>query len=101
MDNWLRIVEISMGLELFLGAILIMVINRRFKIRRIGRRTFHIQNLEVLTLIILLIVTELASIKFSFLRNKFLLTIAEVAFVFIFLLLDRKLNGSESIIGDE
>jgi cell division protein FtsW (lipid II flippase) len=99
MDNWLRTTEISMGLELFLGAILIMVVNRRFKNSRISKRTFHIQNLEILFLILIIAVIELFTIKYVFLRNRFLLTVIEIILVFIFLVVDRRFNGRESFTG--
>jgi cell division protein FtsW (lipid II flippase) len=99
MDNWLRTTEISMGLELFLGAILIMVVNRRFKNSRISKRTFHIQNLEILFLIFIIAVIELFTIKYVFLRNRFLLIVIEIILVFIFLVIDRKFNGRESFTG--
>lgn len=99
MDNWIRSAEFSMGLELILGAILIMVVNFRYKHNSISRKTFHIQNLEVLILVLLLVAIEFASIKFAFLRNKFLLIAVELFIVFLFLLIDKKLNGSESFMG--
>jgi cell division protein FtsW (lipid II flippase) len=99
MDNWLRTTEISMGLELFLGAILIMVVNRRFKNSRISKRTFHIQNLEILFLILIIAVIELFTIKYVFLRNRFLLTVIEIILVFVFLVVDRRFNGKESFTG--
>jgi hypothetical protein len=99
MDNWLRITEISMGLELFLGAILIMVVNRRFKNSRISKRTFHIQNLETLFLILIIAVIELFTIKYAFLRKRFLLTVIEIILVFVFLVVDRRFNGKESFTG--
>jgi hypothetical protein len=99
MDNWLRTTEISMGLELFLGAILIMVVNRRFKNSRISKRTFHIQNLEILFLILIIAVIELFTIKYVFLRNRFLLTVIEIILVFVFLVVDRRFNRKESFTG--
>jgi cell division protein FtsW (lipid II flippase) len=99
MDNWLRITEISMGLELFLGAILIMVVNRRLRSGRISKRTFHIQNLETLFLILIIAVIELFTIKYAFLRNRFLLIVIEIILVFIFLVVDRRFNGKESFTG--
>ena len=99
MDNWLRITEISMGLELFLGAILIMVVNRRLRSGRISKRTFHIQNLETLFLILIIAVIELFTIKYAFLRNRVLLIVIEIILVFIFLVVDRRFNGKESFTG--
>jgi cell division protein FtsW (lipid II flippase) len=99
MDNWLRTTEISMGLELFLGAILIMVVNRRLRSGRISKRTFHIQNLEILFLILIIAVIELFTIKYAFLRNRFLLTVIEIILVFVFLVVDRRFNGKESFTG--
>ena len=99
MDNWLRITEISMGLELFLGAILIMVVNRRLRSGRISKRTFHIQNLETLFLILIIAVIELFTIKYAFLRNRVLLIVIEIILVFIFLIVDRRFNGKESFTG--
>lgn len=99
MDNWLRITEISMGLELFLGAILIMVVNRRLRSSRISKRTFHIQNLETLFLILIIAVIELFTIKYAFLRNRVLLIVIEIILVFIFLVVDRRFNGKESFTG--
>ncbi len=99
MDNWLRITEISMGLELFLGAILIMVVNRRLRSGRISKRTFHIQNLETLFLILIIAVIELFTIKYAFLRNRFLLIVIEIILVFVFLVVDRRFNGKESFTG--
>lgn len=99
MDNWLRTTEISMGLELFLGAILIMVVNRRLRSGRISKRTFHIQNLETLFLILIIAVIELFTIKYVFLRNRFLLTVIEIILVFVFLVVDRRFNGKESFTG--
>ena len=99
MDNWLRITEISMGLELFLGAILIMVVNRRLRSGRISKRTFHIQNLETLFLILIIAVIELLTIKYAFLRNRFLLIVIEIILVFVFLVVDRRFNGKESFTG--
>jgi len=99
MDNWLRITEISMGLELFLGAILIMVINRRLRSGRISKRTFHIQNLETLFLILIIAVIELFTIKYAFLRNRVLLIVIEIILVFVFLVVDRRFNGKESFTG--
>lgn len=101
MNNWIRSTEFSMGLELILGAILIMVVNYRYKHNSISRRTFHIQNLEVLILVLLLVAIEFASIKFTFLRNKFLLITVELFVIFLFLLFDKKLNGKESFIGGD
>jgi len=99
MNNWLRITEISMGLELFLGAILIMVVNRRLRSGRISKRTFHIQNLEILFLILIIAVIELFTIKYAFLRNRFLLIVIEIILVFVFLVVDRRFNGKESFTG--
>ncbi|NCO27724.1 MAG: hypothetical protein COS15_01945 [Caldiserica bacterium CG02_land_8_20_14_3_00_36_38] len=99
MDNWLRITEISMGLELFLGAILIMVVNRRLRSGRISKRTFHIQNLETLFLILIIAVIELFTIKYAFLRNRVLLIVIEIILVFVFLVVDRRFNGKESFTG--
>jgi cell division protein FtsW (lipid II flippase) len=99
MDNWLRTTEISMGLELFLGAILIMIVNRRLRSGRISKRTFHIQNLETLFLILIIAVIELFTIKYAFLRKRFLLTVIEIILVFVFLVVDRKFNGKESFTG--
>jgi len=99
MDNWLRITEVSMGLELFLGAILIMVVNRRLRSGRISKRTFHIQNLETLFLILIIAVIELFTIKYAFLRNRVLLIVIEIILVFIFLIVDRRFNGKESFTG--
>lgn len=99
MDNWLRITEISMGLELFLGAILIMIVNRRLRKGRISKRVFHIQNLEILFLILIIAVIELLTIKYAFLRNRFLLIVIEIILVFIFLIVDRRFNGKESFTG--
>lgn len=99
MDNWLRITEISMGLELFLGAILIMIVNRRLRKGRISKRVFHIQNLEILFLILIIAVIELLTIKYAFLRNRFLLIVIEIILVFVFLVVDRKFNGKESFTG--
>ena len=99
MNNWLRITEISMGLELFLGAILIMVVNRRLRSGRISKRTFHIQNLETLFLILIIAVIELFTIKYAFLRNRFLLIVIEIILVFVFLVVDRRFNGKESFTG--
>jgi cell division protein FtsW (lipid II flippase) len=98
-DNWLRITEISMGLELFLGAILIMVVNRRLRSGRISKRTFHIQNLETLFLILIIAVIELFTIKYAFLRNRVLLIVIEIILVFVFLVVDRRFNGKESFTG--
>lgn len=88
-----------MGLELFLGAILIMVVNRRLRSGRISKRTFHIQNLEILFLILIIAVIELFTIKYAFLRNRFLLTVIEIILVFVFLVVDRRFNGKESFTG--
>ncbi len=99
MDTWIRTAEISMALELFLGAILIMVVNRRFRNGRISKKTFHIQNLEILLLVLVVIFIELLTIKYMFLRNRFLLIVVQVIFVFIFLVIDRRLNGKESFTG--
>lgn len=99
MDNWLRTTEISMGLELFLGAILIMIVNRRLRSGRISKRTFHIQNLETLFLILIIAVIELFTIKYAFLRKRFLLTVIEIILVFVFLVVDRRFNGKESFTG--
>jgi cell division protein FtsW (lipid II flippase) len=99
MDIWIRTTEISMALELFLGAILIMIVNRRFKKGRISKKTFHIQNLGILLLVLVVVVIELLTIKYAFLRNRFLLILVEVIFVFIFMVIDRRLNGKESFTG--
>ncbi len=99
MDEWLRRIEISMGLELFLGAIVIMIVNRRYRSGRISRRTFHIQNIGILFLILVFILIELLSIKYAFLRNRILLIVIEFVFIFIFLVIDRRLNGKESFTG--
>lgn len=99
MDEWLRRIEISLGLEMFLGAILIMFVNRRYRSGKISRKTFHIQNLEVLILFLSIAALELLSVKLLILRNRFLLILLEVILVFVFLLFDRKLNGKESFTG--
>lgn len=99
MDSWIRTVEISIGLELFLGAIIIMIVNRRFKNGTISRKTFHMQNLEIFVLIIFIVAIEFLAINFTFLRNKFILTIVEFAIVILFLIIDRRINGRESFLG--
>ncbi len=98
MNSWVVMAEVSMGIELILGAILIMVVNYRYKHNSISRKTFHIQNLQILILVFLLVATEFASIKFAFLRNRFLLIAVELIIVFLFFLLDRKFNGRESFM---
>lgn len=95
----MRTIEISMGLELFIGAVLIMIVNRRYRNNRISKRTFHIQNLGILLLFLAIVGTELLTLKLDFLRNRFILIIIELICVFIFLYVDRKLNKHESFTG--
>ena len=99
MDKWIATAEVAMGLELFFAAILIMVVNARYKHKSISRRSFHIQNLEVLVLAAILIGVEVLSIKFVFLRNKFFISIIELAVVALIFVVDRKITGKDSFIG--
>ncbi len=99
MEDWIRTIEISMGLELFIGALLIMIVNRRYRNNRISKRTFHIQNLGILLLFIVIIGIELLTLKLNFLRNRFILIVIELVCVFIFLFIDRKFNKNESFTG--
>jgi cell division protein FtsW (lipid II flippase) len=99
MNNWIATTEVTMGLELFLAATLIMIVNIRYKHKNISQKTFHIQNLEILLLAIILIGVEFLSIEFTFLRNKLLITIIEILIVALTLIIDKKINGKESFIG--
>jgi len=76
-----------------------MVVNRRLRSGRISKRTFHIQNLETLFLILIIAVIELFTIKYAFLRNRVLLIVIEIILVFVFLVVDRRFNGKESFTG--
>ncbi len=81
------------------GAVIISSSYSRLKAGKIKKRSFKIQTIETVFLIVAIGLVDLLSFVIPFLQNNFILTMAEMAVIIAYLYIDKKLTGKDSFIG--
>lgn len=90
---------VSMLIMVIVGIVIISSSFNRLKAGKITRKSFKIQVIETVLLIIGIGAVDLLSFVISFLQNNFTLTMAEMGVIIAYLYIDKKLTGKDSFLG--
>ncbi len=88
-----------MAIMAVVGVVIISSSFNRVRAGKIAKRSFKIQVVETVLLIIGIGIVDLLSLVIPFLQNNFTLTMAEMAVIIAYLYIDKKLTGKDSFLG--
>ncbi len=84
---------------ILIGAVIIFSSYKRFKAGKIKKKSFKIQAIETLILIVAMVTVDLASFKIPILQSDLNLTIAELAVIIVYLFIDQRITKRDSLLG--
>jgi uncharacterized membrane protein len=84
---------------ILIGVVIIFSSYKRFKIGKIKKTSFKTQVIETIIVMAAMILVDLASFKISFLQSDLNLTIAELAVIIVYLIIDQRLTKRDSLLG--